>query len=64
MPREKADRGRYRSPASGSRSDGPLRDRETEALRAIVRALAREAAREAFERELAEQERGTHGETE
>ena len=32
------------------------RDRETEALRVLVKALAREAAREAFEKALAQEE--------
>lgn len=36
--------------------EDPSRSRETEALRALVRALARDAARETFERALAMQE--------
>ena len=57
-PRQKPERGTRGNGLSDSRSDDVVCDRETEALQAIVRALAREAAREAFERALAEQEQG------
>ena len=64
MPREKPHRGARRREARGSGPDDRVRDREADALRAIVRALARDAARESFERALAEQERGKLEETE
>ena len=55
MPREKRDRG-ARPSLSSSQAASRKRDRDTEALRAIVRALAREAAREGFDQALAQQQ--------
>lgn len=55
-PREKPDRRarllEFTEPSKKDRAP----DRETEVLRALVQVLAREAAREAFERALLDQE--------